>query len=101
MLKSITCKLGNMAKVRDWSVYPITTPGAIKVIIQCSHRIAEVNLETGKVMLSSGKGGHQGFVMLSPLMGATLVDCPADVIEQLRGFVSQANWERPVRPVLT
>lgn len=90
MFRDILCKLGNMVVERRWSIYPCK-PTDCKVIIQCSHRIAEVNLETGKAMLSDGKGGHQGFMKLSGMLGAKLVDAPAGVIEQLREFRSQSS----------
>lgn len=93
MINSIDCKLGNMAKVANWVIYPID-PAAMTVTIQCNRRIARVDLGTGKALLSSGKGGHQGFVMLNPALGARIVDVPADVLVRLREFVPQKKVEQ-------
>lgn len=84
--KNIVCKLGNMRKPGDWVLYPQRAESLNKVIIQCDKRIAEVDLSTGKAMLSSGKG-HQGFAMLLPFMGATEIDVPADVIAELKRLI--------------
>lgn len=83
MFKSVTCKLGNMKKDQRWVIYP---PGEDKnlVMIQCDKRIAQVNLTTGKAILSDGKNGHNGFVKLSKFLGAMDVDVPADVLKQLQ-----------------
>lgn len=85
--KNIVCKLGNMRKPGDWVLYPQRAESLNKVIIQCDKRIAEVDLSTGKAMLSSGKGGHQGFLMLQPMLGATEIDVPADVIAELKRLI--------------
>jgi hypothetical protein len=82
-------KMGNMRKEADWVVYPQSNPGSRTVTIQCDKRIAKVDLTTGKAILSSGKGGHQGFIMLDPLMGATLVECSPEILEQLRAIESK------------
>ena len=55
MFPTVTCKLGNMRKVQDWVIYPCGT-NPETVTIQCDSRIAQLNLITGKMMLSSGKG---------------------------------------------
>lgn len=82
--KNITCKLGNMRKPAEFVLYPQKADAPDEVIIQADKRIAKVNMATGKAMLSSGKGGHQGFMALSPVMGAVEVDVPADVIAKLK-----------------
>ena len=78
----ITCKLGNMRKAVEWSVYP---PGRMddsnRLLIQCDKRIALIDIEKKKVILSSGKGGHPGFHALNPRLGAKLYDCPQEVID--------------------
>jgi len=84
--KTVTGKLGNMRKAQEWVLYPQTDPG--RVVIQCDRRIASVDLATGMAVLSSGKGGHQGFVALSPLLGATVVEVPAGVMDALRAHVA-------------
>lgn len=87
--KNIVCKLGNMRKEADWTLYPQKADKLDEVIIQCDKRIASVNLTTGKAMLSSGKGGHNGFMHLSPALGAVEVDVPADVLQTLKGLVAK------------
>jgi hypothetical protein len=79
-------KLGSMRKARDWTLYPQSEADKTNncIIIQCNNRIARVNLDTKRALLSDGKGGHQGFIKLSPLMGATAEVVPDAVIEQLR-----------------
>lgn len=88
-IKSVDCKLGNMRKVANWVLYPQKADKLDEVIIQCDKRIAQVNLTTGKAMLSSGKGGHNGFMHLSPVLGAVEVDVPADVLQTLKGLVAK------------
>ncbi len=80
--QSVTCKLGNMRKACDWTIYPKTDDAT--VTIQCDKRIAKVFLETGKTILSTGKGGHNGFMHLSPVFGAVEIDCPIETLEELR-----------------
>ena len=92
MFHSVECKLGNMRKSQEWTVYPIAKDAA-DVIIQCEQRIAKVSLATGLTILSSGKGGHQGFVMLNAIMGAKETTCPADVLATLRDLAAKANVE--------
>lgn len=82
--KNITCKLGNMRKEADWTLYPQQTDKPNEVMIQCDKRIANISLDTGKAMLSDGKGGHQGFAKLMPLLGAKEVVVPDEIIAQLR-----------------
>jgi hypothetical protein len=83
-----------MRKAQDWVIYPCKAGGK-DVMIQCENRIARVDLATGETTLSSGKGGHQGFVMLSPIMGAKKVDCPAEVLAELRAHVAGKNEMNP------
>ena len=77
-------KIGNMRKSQEWVVYPLNSADQTTRTIQSDNRIARVDLTTGKVLLSDGKGGHQGFVKLSPALGAKLYECPPDILEQLR-----------------
>jgi len=86
--KNVTVKLGNMRKAVSWVLYPQKADSLNKVIIQCDKRIASVDLDTGKAMLSSGKGGHNGFMHLSPMMGAVEVDVPADTLAELKRLVA-------------
>ena len=74
-------KLGNMRKEADWIVYPNRTNGDnSKILIQSDKRICEFDPTTRKGMLSSGKGGHPGFMMLSKFMGAMEIEVPEEVV---------------------
>jgi hypothetical protein len=84
MFLKITAKLGNMKKAQEFVVCPVSNTAPHEVTIQSDKRIARVNLNTGKAMLSSGKGGHQGFMQLSPALGAVEVDVTPELIEQLK-----------------
>ena len=88
MFHHVECKLGNMRKVQSWTVYPANAD-TTDVTIQCENRIAKVNLATGATVLSSGKHGHQGHVMLSKAMGSIETTCPADVLTSLREIVEK------------
>jgi hypothetical protein len=83
-MRNIRCKLGNMAKVADWTIYPRSAETPHVVIIQCNRRIAQIDTQAGTATLSSGKGGHQGFLALSPFMGAKEVPVPEEVLAELR-----------------
>jgi hypothetical protein len=80
----VTGKIGNMRKSQEWVVYPLNNADQTTRVIQSDNRIAKVDLTTGKVLLSDGKGGHQGFPKLHISLGAKLYDCPQDILEQLR-----------------
>lgn len=82
--QNITCKLGNMRKEAEFTVCPVSNQEPHLVTIQADKRIARVDLNTGKAMLSDGKGGHQGFMKLAPFLGAKEVDVPADVLARLK-----------------
>ena len=86
MFRTITGKMGNMRKVVDWVVCPVSNTEKHERTIQADKRIARVNMETGKAVLSDGKGGHQGFHKLLPFAGAKEVDCPQDILDQLRNL---------------
>ena len=84
-MRSITGKLGNMRKSVEWTVYPSKNDGT--EIIQSENRIAQIHLASGKALLSDGKGGHQGFMKLSKYLGATVVDCPDEIISQIKQVI--------------
>ena len=96
MFQTVTAKLGNMRKTVEWTVYPRAAGGEHRRIIQSKNRIAEVDLNLGSVVLSDGKGGHQGFHKLTAFAGATVVECPPDLLDQLRAMDATAG---PVRIV--
>lgn len=80
----LTVKLGNMRRVQEFTVCPVSNTEPHLVTIQSDKRIARIDLNTGKAILSDGKGGHQGFHKLMPFLGAKEVDIPADVLEEVR-----------------
>lgn len=92
--QTVSGKMGNMRKADEWVVYPRKSPEDTEVTIQCERRIARVNLATGKAMLSDGKGGHQGFHKLMPLLGAKEVDCPPEMLETLKALPIQTGSVR-------
>lgn len=86
-------KMGNMKKAVEWIVCPQAKPGFF--LIQSEKRIAEVNMETGKAILSAGKG-HPGFQALSKIMGAVEVDCPKEILDTLKEIKPETG---PIRVV--
>jgi len=82
IFQHIICKLGNMRKEVEWTVYPFEQ-GDIDIKIQSDRRIAMVNLVTKKAILSRSMMSN-GFHALMTEMGATYVDCPEEVIDQLK-----------------
>ena len=81
MFKSVTCKLGNMRKSVEWTIYPRNENDQFAQI-QCDSRIAKINLNSGKTLLS--KAGLSNFAGLMPHLGATEVVCPQDVIQSIK-----------------
>lgn len=75
--------MGNMKKAVEWTVCPVSTNASHEVTIQSDKRIAKVNKLTGKTILSTGKGGHNGFAHLSKMLGAVEIDTPQWVTDQL------------------
>ena len=90
VFRDITCKLGNMRKPAEFTVYP-NNPEDTEITIQSDKRIAKVNLTTKTAILSDGKGGHQGTPKLMAILGATTVAVPDDVIEQLTALAKQGT----------
>lgn len=80
-----------MRKEQDFSVYPYD--GGDTVLIQSDKRIANVNLKTGRTVLSAQKQGGAYGVHLSPQLGATLADFPADKLIELQKHL----WENSGR----
>ena len=77
---SIKCKLGNMRKEADWTVYPQMGDGSF-IQIQSDHRICRFDVLTGKGMLSKHKANYACNIDLMPSLGATEVVVPQSVIE--------------------
>lgn len=76
-MKRFTAKLGNMRKAKDWIVYPRDENPT--VIVQCNDRIAAINPETKKAILSKSTT-NPGFIYLNPKLGATVIDVPEEII---------------------
>jgi len=87
-MKSVNGKLGNMRKAVDWTVYPQNyntskseTTGAQTLFIQSDKRACAINVETGKGMLSNGRG-HPGFHSTLASLGAKEIDVPREFIDE-------------------
>ena len=87
-MKSVHGKLGNMRKAVSGTVYPNSyneskseTAGARTIFIQSDKRACAINVETGKGMLSNGRG-HPGFHSTMPALGAKEVDVPREFIDE-------------------
>lgn len=85
MFRHVTGKMGNMRKVVEWTVYPTQGEDDRNRTIQSDSRIAKINLDTGKAVLSKGRKGA-AFIDLMAIRGATEVDCPQDIIDQLNNL---------------
>jgi hypothetical protein len=83
-------KMGNMRKSVDWTVYPCK-PDAPDVTIQSDARIAQIDLATGKALLSKACPNGAYFVDLNPIRGATVVDVPADLLDAVKKIVQGSN----------
>jgi len=87
-MKVVYGKLGNMRKKVNWTVYPASynkskseTAGAQTLFIQSDKRGCSINVETGKGMLSNGRG-HPGFHSTMAALGAVEVDVPREFIDE-------------------
>lgn len=85
MFRNVTAKLANMRKSADWVVYPVSDPASRERIIQADRRMAKINLDTRRAVVSDGKRSS-GFLGLQPILGAVEVDCPDDLIQQLENL---------------
>ena len=95
MFRDVTAKLGTMRKPAEFSICEGGGSNQTEIMLQSEKRIAKVNLETGKVIVSDGKGGHPGFHKLN---GAKEYDCPAELLEQLKTSVDEKPIEEgPIR----
>lgn len=95
MFKNIVCKLGNMRKEANWVLYPQQPNKPNIVIIQCDKRIAEIDLETKTAYINSGQKGNS-FIHLAPLLGATKINVPDQVIDELKRLLA-GTTPGPVR----
>lgn len=78
-MKTITAKLGTMRKAVEWVVYPPDSDPD-EIVIQSDKRIACFNVKTGKGLLSKSCSSGAYFLHLNPVLGATHIVVPQDVI---------------------
>lgn len=97
MFMDITCKLGNMRKAVEWTICPQDSTTPNEIVIQADKRIAKVFLDKGKAILSDGKGGHPGYMKLLFSLGATVVDVPSEVIQELKDKIAKNPQVGPIR----
>lgn len=81
----IEAKLGNMRKAQEFIVYPFAE-GEVEFKIQSDQRIARINIETGKGVLSKGRSNGAYGIDLMPIRGAMEIDVPAEIAEKLKGL---------------
>lgn len=79
-IKRLTIKLGTMRKAKDWVVYPRKT-GETRLILQCDDRIALIDPDTKKGLLSKSCG-YPGFHMLSTALGAKPIEVADEIVAQ-------------------
>jgi hypothetical protein len=79
-MKRLMLKLGTMRKSKDWVVYPRKT-GESRLILQCEDRIAMIDPDTRKGLLSKSCR-NPGFMMLSTTLGATPIEVADEVVAQ-------------------
>lgn len=77
---NITAKLANMRRAVEWIVYPAMGDNTF-FQIQSDHRICRFDKVTGKGMISKHKANHACNIDLMPMLGATEVVVPAELIE--------------------
>lgn len=91
--RHVTGKLANMRKPQEFTICPVSSDSPHIVTIQSDKRIARFDRETGKVMVSDGKGGHQGFHKLNAFCGAKEYDAPQWLIDQIQEQLGDVKSE--------
>lgn len=86
MIRNVTAKIGNMRKEKEFVVYAKDKKRPHIVTIQSDNRIARLNMENGKMLVSDGKGGNQGFLKLDPNNGAQVYEAPQHLLDQLQNL---------------
>lgn len=82
--KNINCKLGTMKKIVDWVICPVSNQEAHLVTIQSDKRIARIDLNTKKGILSAA--GRPYFMDLLAIRGATSIDVSDEIINELKAI---------------
>jgi hypothetical protein len=81
-MKSIIGKLGNMRKSVDWIIYPQDLKSPFDRIVQSDTRIAKINIETGKGVLSKNCPSGAYFVHLE--YDTIPFVCPKEFLNELQ-----------------
>ncbi len=88
--KDIKVKFGNMRGTeQEFTLYPYD--GGDTIIIQSDKRIAQVNLKTGKTILSKQCQNGAYFMHLNKFTGAIVCDFPEDKLKELQSYL----WNNP------
>ena len=82
-MKSIIVKFGNMrGQAQEFVLYPYN--GGDTLLIQSDKRIAQINLKTGKTVLSKQCQNGAYFPHLNTFLGTTIVDFPQAELIKLK-----------------
>lgn len=79
----ISLKLGNMRKPQDFTIYPINT-GDTRFNLQSDHRCVQVDMETGKGMLSKQVPNYPTFYHCAAQFGGMAVQLTPDELQELK-----------------
>ena len=82
---SVTAKFKGMRKPQDFTVYPFNAEEKDRMI-QSSTRIARVNLETGRMLISKPRSSGAYGVHLNEALGAKWMDCPVETLDELKAM---------------
>ncbi len=85
-MQHITVKFGNMkGEAQKFVLYPYD--GGDTLVIQSGKRIAQINLKTGKTILSKQIQGGAYFMHLGNFFGATVCDFPAEELTKIKSYL--------------
>jgi len=83
-----------MKKVVDWVICPVSNQEAHIVTIQSDKRIARINLNAKRAILSAA--GRCYFIDLMSIRGATMVDVSDAIIDELKAIGNYKKNEEVV-----
>ena len=81
--QNIAFKAPRCHSVQEWTVYP-HSQGDTQILFQSDNKIAMVYLDKFKIQIS--KASKTGYTRASDLIGRPLIDCPVEVLEQLKAL---------------
>lgn len=81
-MKSVTLQLPKMKQPKEFTMYPISKDDN-SVIVQNQHRIAKINLDTGKGVISKSVNGAY-FYHLTSLAGAIEIELDQVQLNELK-----------------